>query len=534
MPADDKSSAFWQSAEYLAGEKLRALPRLLLGGDAGNATVALRESSSSWFPAFSTKETLVSEGGSESPYAKRVRMLTVEPFYEDAVARVVSAVLAEKVALGTDVPDKFRGAEDAKDGYTENVDLKGNNLDVWLKSVVKDAAGEGGFSVGLVDFPRVDGEVNGAEIERLRLRAYWNHFRARDVLLAEPEYINGRECLRELRVYDGKDADGDQQVRVITVAPWNEATGEREGFVTWRLVAQKKGVDGKLVEVENGRGTMEPHQEIPAHPLYFTKTGFYSATPGQSLLANLNMAHTEVTLDIRRDLALTSGASAVMKGAKTPEEKAQRVWDQDVCLVFESGDADAAWMERTGASATVYMQFQERLEDKCRSYAKLPLVQRSGNLTATGQSIDAAVARTEVQAYALAVKDFVEQLIKLTAIYINRSTKDPRGGTVTVKMPAILRERDIEGIKELADWRDRGILSTETLLETAIAASLGGLRDDLDVKAEIRKARAERGEEKAAVEAALAKHKGEQQTAPVIPADAGIAASAGNGDGGVQ
>jgi hypothetical protein len=284
---------------------------------------------------------------------------------------------------------------------------------------------------------------------------------------------------------------------------------------------------------------MEPHQEIPCHPLYFTKSGFYQATSGQALLADLNMAHTEVTLKIRRDLELSCGANATITGAKTPEEKAQRVWDDDVCLVFESDGAKASWMERSGGGAAQFMEFQKSLEDKCRSYAKLPLVQRSGNLTATGQSIDAATAKTEVQALALAVKDFVERLLTLTAIYINRSTVDPRGGSVTVKIPAVLRELNLDGFRELRGLHDDGVLSGKTLLATAVTAGLGGIRDDLNIDEEIAEAQRETAKVRAAIQAAAeARAKAAAQAMPVpsVPATMPAAdAAAGNGaTGGVQ
>ena len=537
--ADDKSNPFWRSPKFLAAEERRRLPRLLLGGEKGSATASLRASPLPWFLPISTKETLPALDGGTAPYTKRLAMITVEPFYQDAVERVASTTLSEPIKLGTDVPVEFRGNEGAKDGYTENVNGKGDNLDVFMKSVVLDAAGEGGFSVVLVDFPEVDPGTSEAEIERRELRAYWVHYPACSVLWADPEYVDGREACRELRLLDGVDADGDELVRVLKSAPWNESAGQREGFVTWEQFAHKKGADNKLAVVFVKGGTMEPHQEIPAHPLYFTKCGYYDAMPGQALLADLNMAHTQVTLKIRRDLELTCGANAQITGAITDQEKAQRVWDDDVCLVFESPGAKAEWMERSGGGAAQFMQFQKNLEDKCRSYAKLPLVQRSGNLTATGQSIDAATAKTEVQALALAVKDFVERLLTLTAIYINRSTVDPRGGSVTVKIPAVLRELNLDGFRELRGLHDDGVLSGKTLLATAVTAGLGGIRDDLDIDEEIAEAQRETAKVRADIQAAAeARAKAAAQAAPVPSAPAGMPAAdatAGNGAaGGVQ
>lgn len=533
--ADDKSNPFWRSPAYNAAEERRKLPRLLLGGEKGNATASLRASPLPWFPPISTKETLPTADGGTAPYQRRLDMITVEPFYEDAVLRVASTVLSEPVKLGTDVPVKFRGNEGEKDGYTENVNGKGDNLDVFLKPVVKDAAGEGGFSVVLVDFPEVEAGISEAEIQARDIRPYWSHYPACSVLWADPEYVDGREVCRELRLLDGCDDDGDELVRVLKAAPWNERTGRRDGFVTWEQFANKKGEDGKRTALRVKGGTMQPHQEIPAHPLYFTKHGYYDGVPGQALLADLNMAHTQFTLKIRRDLELTCGANATITGAKTPEEKAQRVWDDDVLLVFESDGAQAGWMERTGSGATAAMAFQERLEDKCRSYAKLPLVQRSGNLTATGQSIDAATAKTEVQALALAVKDFIERLLTLTAIYINRSTKDPRGGSVTVKIPAILRERDLDGLRELAQSNmDRGLPTDRTLLATMVAQGLGGIRDDLNIDEEIAGRDAAEGRKRAAIEEAMAKLKAQQAvTTPSMP-DADMGAAGNGAPGGVQ
>jgi hypothetical protein len=547
VPANDPKSAFYAPPAYEAAEKMRKLPRMLLGGDLGSATDALMAERETWLPPYSDAERAPSMGGGKSPYEKRVRNAVVKPFYSKAVERMAATILAEPIVLEDDVPELVRGTRPGKtdaalvdtviaavqrairsigggafadrvgellrraltpllapfvsrnggkatiEGHAENIDLRGNNLDVFMRPVVMDLSGEGGMTCVLVDFPRVAEGLSAADIARLALRPFWRHFPAWSVLEAIPEYINGREYIQSIRLRDGLDDEGCETVRIISAAPWVESLGERVGFVMWVTIAKVIGEDKKETEIETGRGFMEPHQEIPLAVAYFGYRGFFRAVPQQLELAHMNLRNTQFDCEIADDLSLSSGAQLVVTGVKEPTDRAAIQIGKRMKMVFEDVGVTAEWLERSGSAATVFMEYKRQDEEEMRSLGNLPLLQRTGTLTATGQAIDMVQAKTEAQADSKAVKDLIERCLTFHAIYLNRSAVDPKGGSVRLRLPSVLIERDPEAIRLSLDVHEKiGVPTAETILAQMKAQGL--LPDDLDIDAEIAKAEARKSE----------------------------------------
>lgn len=476
------ASVFDRPAEYEKAEGERKLLRMLDEG-----TPALHRERYIWLPPHEAEEDHPPAGGGKSDYAIRAERSVVEPYYRRAVDREVSTILGRPIVLKEDVPAKIRGSgPDGRDGWWENIDLRGNDGNVFMRGVIKDAVGDGGYSCVLVDHSMVPEGATDADLERLGLRPYWRHFRARDVLLAVPEVVNGVERLAEVRLID-PGPGGEERVRVLRAAPIGE-DGKPVGFVTWEWWERKKAANGtETVEEVVGHGTLSPHTEIPLHPLYFGFEGFFKATPPYQHLAYLNLKHTRQDSDISEDMRISCGAQFTISGA-TGDEKKQRMIGVRRAAVFEDPAARAGWMERTGTAARVYMDYQAALERKMESVSNEPFIRRTGRETATGRILDTTVATTEIQARALAVRDFIEQLLMSTAKY----RQLPSGGSVEVKMPAAFYDSDPEKVRQMVDMHARLGVPRKVTIMRVIKESGWPLPDDFDPQAEVELAEMER------------------------------------------
>lgn len=467
---------FDSPAAYTDAEQRRALPRMLMEG-----TPALRRDSKKWCPPYNAAEEAQDHVTGDSFYKDRIRRTIVEPYFSETVKRTVATILGKAIVLDDDVPAIIRKGDNGE-GWWENIDLRGNNGDVFWREVVKDAAGEGGYSLVLADHPPKPGEdATDADLESLRLRPYLRHYRACDKIEAIAEYIDGRQRLGYLKLADTGD-HGQPQRRIIRPAPWNPAARAYlpGAFVTWELWEEVKGDDGKVVEVRVGTGTMAPHREIPLTVLYFNQTGFIDGVTPYQHLADMNLLHTQNASDFIRDLLRGMGATLHRAGLQKDEEKQTAIGPGTMIWSTNDGASAEFLTYPTGAFEPM-ATFQQRSEDKMKALGNMPDIGRTGNVTATSTAIDTAEAKTETEARQIVTKDAIELSNGHLAAYKGL----PSGGSVTLPRPAKYTVRDDEGFKVLKEMVNDGQLTRKTLLETAVQQGIGGLAEDLDIKAEL-------------------------------------------------
>lgn len=486
--------------KYLQDEKDRELLRMLREG-----TKALRRDPRKWIPPRS-KEQLESRGqGLDSDYDERVKRTIVDPFFDSAVSRACGTVLSQPIALGEDVPDVLKE-------YWQNVDLKDNKGDIFLKEVLDDALGDGGMSHVLTDHQPAGDDPNGG-------RPYWVHVRARDLLPPKFEIINGEPRLLEVRIIEGmqredfKDPYGDpedvERIRILRAPAADDTDPNRElarrlrsgiddpnerlqelravsPWVTWELWEIGENDNGEKNRSLIGSGTMEPHTSIPLKTLYVGKKGEYDAESPFQHLAYENLLHTQRQSDIETSIRIRLGATLHRVVGHDDEAKNQRVIG-DLALIWTTHEAGSAqWLEMDGSSTKAAMDWQESLENRMRALGNEPLIRRVGPETATGREIDETEAKTDAQAWAIAMEDFTVNILDDMAIFEGLDS----GGTVSVPTPDAMNEIDLP---VLEFWRDTNEKSgwprPETIMEMAKNSSM--LPDDLDTDMEMMRIREE-------------------------------------------
>lgn len=499
---DHKANVATPGDNYERMEDCRRLPRLLIGG-----TRALRqeENAALYLPPEEDEEThpggLDKPGGQigtarqhQSEWQVRVSRSVIFPFFSRAVRRAASAILAKPIVLKDDVPQEIRGTrDDYKDGWWENVDLEGNDGNVFFSRVAEDSLGDAGVSYVLVEHQKAPEGATLADFKAQGLRPYLVHVKAKQVLDPEVEIVNGRKRNKVIRIKARRrEKVGEwgwrwvDQVRVLRAPSLGEdgkpmAAEGRRPFVSWE-VWEKVDPDAKDSEwapVEGEAGYMEPHTEIPLVPYYTGYHGWMEARTPFDDLAHLNILHTQKHSDLNEGFRINLGAQLHRSGITVEEAAKQRAIGSKRLLVSPPADAKAEWLERSGTAASVAMEDLSQLEARMLALSQEPHVRRTGSETATGRAIDAAEAKTETQAWTIAMRDHIESVLMFLAAYRGYDS----GGSVDVVMPPRYSDQDIEALKVLVDMHVKtGGPRLAVLLEEA--KRQGRLPDDLDAEQE--------------------------------------------------
>ena len=229
----------------------------LMGG-----TLGLRQQSTLWLPKEPAEQ--------DDSYNRRLSQSVCPPYFRRLLA-LLAGMLTRKPVKLEDVPDPIR--EDLFD-----VDLQGNNLDVWLNMAARTALQYGHVGV-LVDYPRSDeGDVGD--------RPYWVTYSPRDILGWRTEVTSGRQVLTQLRLKERVTvAHGEfgeelvEQVRVLEPG-------------RFRLYRKQISRTGSFDLIEEGPMTMD---EIPFSVAYADRVGLYESQPPMEEVGWLNLQSYSAT-----------------------------------------------------------------------------------------------------------------------------------------------------------------------------------------------------------------------------------------------
>jgi hypothetical protein len=407
------------SRDYLALKPRWDLITALLGG-----SFAMRDAAHEHLPQHEAEST--------ASYQSRLAGSVLAPFLEEAVDGVVSRVFAEPVILPDEAGDEFRDAADDITGL-------GENLDTFARRAFQSAVAYG-VSWILVDSPQIapeiEEEVDGKKIKRSRtladdqregVRPYWVLYPALNVPGVEIGRIGAKFGITRIRLAEVQSrVDPDtleettvERVRIITPAEWMvyerqtaEATSASEGK-DWQVVEQGVNELGVVPVVPIALGRYD-------RP-YVVKPPFLD-------LACINVRHWQsysdqinVLTKSRFEMLAYSGDDQPVRydAAGQPSQDGTIVVGPSTVL---RGAANSKWyyVGPEGSGAEQGWKDLERLEQRMSELALLPFVaQKTGNATATAKAIDTTQANSEVQAWALILKDALEQAWRYHAAWIN-------------------------------------------------------------------------------------------------------------------
>jgi hypothetical protein len=401
--ADPKDDPSTQSGERKAMDPDWTLIDDVLGG-----AKVIRDKGATYLPKY--------EGEGQTEYDRRRHSAPWRPEFADALKYLASKPFGHDVALKGDMPERIKD-------LAEDIDGRGNNLtqvgaDVFSQGIAR------GLQLILVDFPTMAPNATRAEERAANARPYWVAIPTVDIIALYTDWVGGKETVVHLRYRETvtvRDKFGEtvrQRIRVYEPGIW-QIWEQDPDTKRWGLAENGSGVIA--------RGSKRA-QSVPV-ALFFTgeRTGEMKVKPPLADLARMQIELYQALS--REDEALTFASSPILtgNGLAPPANDAAPIVVGPKAVLFAppGGEGTNPHWSYINPDAANIEQIREHVRsviDDMRRLGMQPLTQRSGTPTATGVSVNAAQAHSQVQAWAVALKDVLEQAWVFTCEWLSEPT----------------------------------------------------------------------------------------------------------------
>ena len=413
---------------------------------------ALRMGGEKWMPRFPDETA--------QDYAFRLKCTKLTNVYRDTVEGLASKPFAQEVSL---VDDDNISVPEPLAEFIEDVDGSGNNLTIFAGATFFNGINSA-IDWIFIDYPPVDPSVRTlADQKAASIRPYWSHVLGRNVLEPRSKMIGGTETLTYLRLFEPGVPD---HVRVF----------ERDdnGNVHWTLYAKTN--DWR--DIEGGRTQFAPVDEgvvtIGIIPLVPFITGRRDGRSFKLFPAMRDAADLQIEL-YQEESALKwnkkLGAYSMLTGngvnpGKNPDGTPKKIATGPGRVLYAppSGDGKHGEWKFIQPEAQVMKFLADDVKDtiaQLRELGRQPLTAQSGNLTVITTAVAAGKAKSAVGAWALMLKDTLENAMLITAKWMAINDYEPTVAVYT-EFDEFLDGKDLDTLD--AD-RDRGDISQETLWE---------------------------------------------------------------------
>lgn len=465
MAAKDPNDPSTTSAAYDMMAPKWALMEALLGG-----TDAMRAAGEAYCP--------MHEEETEASYTSRLQGAVLFNMVEQTLDTLSGKPFSESIKVNEDVPKEIAGdsdpdSEGGPEGILYDVDLQGNNLDVFARKWFREGMAKA-FSHVLVDMPRPLRDAEPGKPRTLaddraeNRRPYWIHIKPECVLFARAEIENGAEVLKHVRIAETYTVQqGFAEVckpRIRILEP---------GLVElWEPHPTKKK-DGKPVWIRTDTWNTGL-KYVPMVTFYADREDFMVGKPPLLDLAHLNATHWQSTSEQRHILKVARFPLLACSGASADDSDPVVIGPNKI-LYNEDAQGKFYYVEHTGASIEAGRKDLEDLERQMSSYGAEFTKQKPGNETATAKAIDTAETSSDLAAISGLFEDAIAQALDYTA---EMMALEGEGGTVGLVKNYNQAEDDDKGMTAILEARKLKDLSRKAHLEAL--RQRGFLPEDFD------------------------------------------------------
>ncbi len=443
----------------------------LMGG-----TLRMRAVREKWLPREPAEGT--------SAYNIRLTRSVLFNAFKSTVIRIQSKPFIRPVELNGDpLPERLQDIEKDADG-------SGHNLTQFAKEVLKDAVIKGKTHI-LIDHPKMQPDATIADEKSVNARPVFKHVKADQLIGWDVEEIPGQgEQLKEIRIMEERTVKEGRWldrvvrfIRVFTETTW-ELWREEEVEATQIKDGNTELKKTKFVKKESGDHTFGA---VPLVTLYTNRIGPLIADPPLEDLAWENVGHWQSSSDQKNILRFARFGLLFGKGfSRETLDKGIQIGPSRTILE-EDVDADLKYVEHNGKAIEAGAKDVRSIEERMSMLGLLPLVTRSGNITATGKAIDEGNAQNDVQAWIRNLENALRQAYEAAAKWL--SLKIPENFAVDVFNNFGLGLRAMEDSELLLESVEKRALTKKTYLKEI--KRRGILSDTLDVDDEIEGIQAE-------------------------------------------
>jgi Domain of unknown function (DUF4055) len=414
-------------------------------GDITKGAEAARKPSRNYLPKY--------EAESSDEYTRRLACAPWRPIFADCAATLVAKPFTRDVTLG-------EGASERMQEFARNVDLQGNNLTVFARKVFADAILYGWTCV-LVDFPVMAGAVTIADDLATGARPYFVHVPARDFVALYNKADSAEAMVSHARISEtyvqqaGYAEERVNQVRVLEPGKWE----------LWEQTASKAPRASSAWELK-GSGTIARNGKTSV-PMAFLRLGEMKG-PIECMPPLLDLADMQIELFralSRKDEVMTFSAAPILKviGVAAPASPLETGPRRAIFVPPGEGNAEVDYLQPNAANIREIRDDIESIMNDMRRLGMQPMLQKA-NVSVAGTLEDAAKAHSVLQAWAMMLKDTLEQAFVLASEYMGNGEKAP---TVNVHTDFTAGAESATTITALSAARQRGDISRRTWWQEA-------------------------------------------------------------------
>jgi hypothetical protein len=384
----------------------------------------------------------------DESFDNRLARSVCPPYYQ-RLERMLAGMLTRK-------PVKLQDVSDAIREQLFDVDLQGNDLNVWTYESARKLVRYGHIGC-LVDAPS-----NGG-------RPYWCTYTPRQILGYRTEQQDGAQRLIQLRLQETVlEADPDSkygekqidQVRVLTPGQYQ--------------IHQRQD-NGDYKVVDEGTTSLP---EIPFSVAYSNRVGFMESRPPLEDIAELNLKSYQVQSDLDNILHVSCVPMLAFFGFPTSAEEVSA--GPGEALAFPA-DGRAEYIEPQGRSFDFQFKRLEQIEAQINELGlSAVLGQKLSAETATAKMIDRSQGDSTMMVIAQNVQDMIDNSLKFHAQFMGQQEA---AGSCTVNRDFIGARLEPADVNALLQLYTAGTITKETLLMQLSDGEVLG--DDFDVQEEV-------------------------------------------------
>jgi hypothetical protein len=487
--ADNQTKPDTPSSDHRAMLPYWDMVETILGGSA-----AMRMAGKKYLPKFPNE--------TEADYKFRVETAKFTNIYRDIVENLAAKPFSKEVAVvdGT--------ASTTVQETAEDIDGQGNNLNVFAGRVFFTGINDAVTWI-FIDKPPVPEGASRALEREIGARPYWVHVPAKRMLAVYSDVINGKEEFVHARIYEPetvRSGFGERTIKRVRVLNREPLEGGGYGPATWEVFEERDNAnrsDREWVSIADGVIAIGVIAIVP----FVTgrrKEGSWQFFPPMQDAAYLQVEHYQQETNLKAlkeqacfPMLAGNGVTPPMDGDKPGIVP---VGPKTVLFAPPNSDgAHGAWqfIEPSAQSLRFLSDDIKATEQQLRELGRQPLTAQTGNLTVVTTAFAAQKGNSAIQAWALNLKDALEQAFILTCRWLG-DTSEPEVTVHTdfaIEMEserapefllAMRKEREISRKALIIEAKRRDFLSPEYDEEAdleAILAESTGEDTDADINA---------------------------------------------------
>jgi len=317
----------------------------------------------------------------DESYDNRLARSVVPPYYQ-RLERMLAGMLTRK-------PVRLNDVQDVIQEQLFNVDLQGNDLNVWTYETTRKMVRYGHIGV-LVDAPKDTG------------RPYWVTYTPRDILgwRTEGNDLTQLRLQETIVVPDGEYGEKTiEQVRVLK--PGAYELHQRDEKSSWKIV-------------DEGNTSLD---KIPFSIAYANRVGFMESRPPLEDIAELNLKTYQIQSDLDNQLHISAVPMLAFYGFPSAAEEVSAGPGEAIAFPAEGR---AEYIEPAGRSFDFQFRRLEQIASQINELGlSAVLGQKLSAETAAAKTIDRSQGDSTMMVIAQNMQDMIDNCLQFHAQYLN-------------------------------------------------------------------------------------------------------------------